>query len=334
MPLPAELPEWSTDTNYSSGPDVGLPTRLIPTSGERASGYIRGTRPPARKLNWLIGLVCDWITHLSSERPHVQTFETAGVWNKPAWAKEITLVGFGGGAGGHYGGLSDAPGGGGGGSGHRIEITLPADQVPDEIIGTPMPGGAGGVAPAVSSGQDGGDFLFTSAETFGTGIAEAGWTIRARGGSNTGTRYFGGEGHSGGGAGGSSGEDGGHGGWGGSNGYDSVSNTGGKGFLQQLWDSVMSAAYSPLLGLPGGVGGDQSAGANGGGGGAGGWAGLDAATCPRAQDGEPSTNSSINHGKGGWGWGAGGGGGGSNAGGTGNGDGGDGVPAYGYITSR
>lgn len=59
MPKPI-LPTWATDATYTSGLDSGLNTRLAPTTGEKAQGLFRGKKAPARKLNWIIGLLCDW----------------------------------------------------------------------------------------------------------------------------------------------------------------------------------------------------------------------------------------------------------------------------------
>lgn len=68
MARPSALPEWATSTNYDSGPDSGQATRLEPTSGEKANGWWRGMGVPARKLNWLLGLLCDWAKHLDEDR--------------------------------------------------------------------------------------------------------------------------------------------------------------------------------------------------------------------------------------------------------------------------
>lgn len=65
MPRPSALPEWATDPTYTSGPQEGEATRLAPTSGEMAQGFFQGKRPPARKANWLLGLLCDWVKYLS-----------------------------------------------------------------------------------------------------------------------------------------------------------------------------------------------------------------------------------------------------------------------------
>lgn len=55
------LPDWATDTNYTTGPDVGQPTKVQPLSGEVAQGYFRGGRPPAEKFNWWQNKVGQWI---------------------------------------------------------------------------------------------------------------------------------------------------------------------------------------------------------------------------------------------------------------------------------
>lgn len=67
MSRPDKFPDWATDATYSSGPDSGLPTKLEPTSGEKASGYIRGQRPPARKMNWQLGKIGDWVRYLDEQ---------------------------------------------------------------------------------------------------------------------------------------------------------------------------------------------------------------------------------------------------------------------------
>lgn len=64
MPKP-ELPKWASEPTYTSGLDNGLPTRLEPTEGEQENGFFRGRRAPARKLNWIVGLLCDWAAYLS-----------------------------------------------------------------------------------------------------------------------------------------------------------------------------------------------------------------------------------------------------------------------------
>lgn len=59
-----KIPTWATDSTYASGVDTGLATRVEPTSGEKASGAIRKQHPPARKWNWLLGMICDWLGYV------------------------------------------------------------------------------------------------------------------------------------------------------------------------------------------------------------------------------------------------------------------------------
>lgn len=56
MPRPTEDVEWAS----------GGGRRLEPDAGEKADGFVEGTRTPARKANWIIGYVADWITYLQA----------------------------------------------------------------------------------------------------------------------------------------------------------------------------------------------------------------------------------------------------------------------------
>lgn len=78
MARPSTLPEWATSTNYDSGPDTGQATRLEPTSGEKANGWWRGLGVPARKLNWLFGLLCDWVGYVGDVTEHSACYGVVG----------------------------------------------------------------------------------------------------------------------------------------------------------------------------------------------------------------------------------------------------------------
>lgn len=52
-PKPAKLPRWATTG-----------TRTEPTEGEKDAGHIAGTQASAEKMNWLQGVVYDWINRL------------------------------------------------------------------------------------------------------------------------------------------------------------------------------------------------------------------------------------------------------------------------------
>jgi hypothetical protein len=59
------LPTWATDATYTSGVDTGNDTKLEPLSGEKAQGYSRSARPPARKWNWLLNKLGAFVDYLS-----------------------------------------------------------------------------------------------------------------------------------------------------------------------------------------------------------------------------------------------------------------------------
>lgn len=55
-PRPGTVPSWATTGG----------TRLEPTAPEKASGHVAATRPPARKMNWLQGILADWIAYFAT----------------------------------------------------------------------------------------------------------------------------------------------------------------------------------------------------------------------------------------------------------------------------
>lgn len=88
------MPEWATDETYSSGADVGEDTRLEPTTGEKEQGFHRGKRLPARKLNWLLGKLCDWVTHLDEDRVRAASCRNL-VYGTHSTNQAFTLTGAG-----------------------------------------------------------------------------------------------------------------------------------------------------------------------------------------------------------------------------------------------
>jgi hypothetical protein len=58
--------EWATDPTYTTGPDVGTPTKVAPSAGEIDSGFVRNSAAVAQHVNWLFGSqVQPWLTYLS-----------------------------------------------------------------------------------------------------------------------------------------------------------------------------------------------------------------------------------------------------------------------------
>lgn len=59
MSKPATIPTWATTGG----------TRVVPTAGKAAAGYAVGERPSHGILNYLIGILCDWVTYLTGALP-------------------------------------------------------------------------------------------------------------------------------------------------------------------------------------------------------------------------------------------------------------------------
>lgn len=51
MPEPSELPTWSSDGG----------SRVKPSPSAILTGWLYGQRPPPKWMNWLLGMLCDWI---------------------------------------------------------------------------------------------------------------------------------------------------------------------------------------------------------------------------------------------------------------------------------
>lgn len=66
MAKPATLPTWATDTNYSSGPDNGTPTKATPSAGYIAQGQVPGNFFGSQYWNWLLFWVCSWLSWINT----------------------------------------------------------------------------------------------------------------------------------------------------------------------------------------------------------------------------------------------------------------------------
>lgn len=138
MPAPSEIPNWATTTA----------NRAKPTSGAISSGFALGTRPPARWVNWLLGMTGDWLGWLNSATnrlvPKYYLIDTVGTttWTRPAglvWCEGILIAG---GRAGLNGGAST--GGDGGYAGMVVPFLLHFNTLltnPSITIGA---GGVGG----------------------------------------------------------------------------------------------------------------------------------------------------------------------------------------------
>jgi hypothetical protein len=61
---PTDLPNWATDTNFSSGSAVGKPTKDEPSSGFQAQGWVPGNNFIGKIANWWFNLVYQWCAYV------------------------------------------------------------------------------------------------------------------------------------------------------------------------------------------------------------------------------------------------------------------------------
>jgi hypothetical protein len=66
MSRPASTPSFATHPNYLTGPEVGTPTKVAPDTTLTGDGYRPGDEPGAQQFNYVINLICLWITWLAS----------------------------------------------------------------------------------------------------------------------------------------------------------------------------------------------------------------------------------------------------------------------------
>lgn len=66
MSRPIQLPLWATDANYPPGSDpwAGSPTKIAPTSGDQAQGWVPNQEPSPEVFNWWKNLVGESISDL------------------------------------------------------------------------------------------------------------------------------------------------------------------------------------------------------------------------------------------------------------------------------
>jgi hypothetical protein len=80
MALPTDFPTWASDTNYSSGPDNGQPTKVVPTSGDQASGFVALTAANPRKFNWLLNNAAQWFAYLKALPSRSEFLSSTFAW--------------------------------------------------------------------------------------------------------------------------------------------------------------------------------------------------------------------------------------------------------------
>lgn len=56
---------WSTQTNYTTGPDIGTPTKVAPSSGERAEGFVPDTAAVPQNMNSVLSEIAGWLLYVA-----------------------------------------------------------------------------------------------------------------------------------------------------------------------------------------------------------------------------------------------------------------------------
>lgn len=66
---PASLPTWATDTNFPAGVNSwsGTPTKVEPTSGKKAGGFVPKTKLPAQEMNWKLSDMGLWVNYFNDD---------------------------------------------------------------------------------------------------------------------------------------------------------------------------------------------------------------------------------------------------------------------------
>ena len=73
------IPDWASDANYSTGVDAGVSTKLAMQPEEIPQG-VRAGKFAARKFNWLVRTITDWLSYFKTAHAN---FVDGGTYSKP-----------------------------------------------------------------------------------------------------------------------------------------------------------------------------------------------------------------------------------------------------------
>lgn len=79
------IPNWASDTNYSTGVDAGVSTKLAMQPEEILQG-VRAGKFAARKFNWLVRTITDWLSYFKTAHAN---FVDGGTYSKPGTESRI-----------------------------------------------------------------------------------------------------------------------------------------------------------------------------------------------------------------------------------------------------
>jgi hypothetical protein len=95
---PSAVPEWATDANFTNGPAgiPGTPTKVSPSAGVQAEGYIPQNKAAAQIMNWWKNLAGSWVDYFAAiidanEEHTYQAAKTRTLWIPPCEGLGTTL---------------------------------------------------------------------------------------------------------------------------------------------------------------------------------------------------------------------------------------------------
>ncbi len=109
MPAPITPVDWATDTNFTAGPDVGTPTKVMPSAPQRAQGFVPQTPASAQRVNAIINSHGQWIDYLSDRFPSAGVVDLDGTVQVRRTISPASIVPISGSAGGCTIGGGDSP---------------------------------------------------------------------------------------------------------------------------------------------------------------------------------------------------------------------------------
>jgi len=80
MSKPLNFPQWSTDQNFTGGPENGTPTKVEPSSGKKGEGWEPSEEPAPQSLNWWMNNVGEWQKYFGHRVGRVTDLSTNWWW--------------------------------------------------------------------------------------------------------------------------------------------------------------------------------------------------------------------------------------------------------------
>lgn len=80
MALPTDFPNWGSNGNYTTGPDIGTPVGVAPSSGEIAEGFVPDTAAVPQYVNYLFTNASAWFAYLKALPARSEFLSSSFAW--------------------------------------------------------------------------------------------------------------------------------------------------------------------------------------------------------------------------------------------------------------